>query len=166
MQIPEIECTRTFLNDNWFIDPKNSTEFTASHETISETPESLFAQLNIDDNEFIASMPSIPNIVNCAEDLLPVMSAIWGFPSYKGQQADAITSIINGKDCFINIPTGGGKSLLYMLPAISQPGITIVILPILPSFVIRWNAVKNNKFQLRHFMEDYQRHINSSYSMI
>ena len=87
--------------------------------------------MNIDNNDFIASIPSIPNIVNCAEDLLPGMLAIWGFPSYKGQQAHAITSILNGKDCFINIPTGGGKSLLYMLPAISQPGITIVIVPIL-----------------------------------
>ena len=78
MQIPEIECTRTFVNDNWFSDPKNS---------FHSDPK----------NEFIASMPSIPNIVNCAEDLLPVMSSIWGFPSYKGQQADAITSIIKGR---------------------------------------------------------------------
>lgn len=83
-------------------------------------------QLNIDNNEFISSMPSIPNIVNCA-DLL----AIWGFSSYKGRQAHAVTSIINGKNCFINMPTEGGKSLLYMLPAISQPGMTMVVVPIL-----------------------------------
>ena len=53
------------------------------------------------------------------------MTGIWGLASFRGQ-ANAINSIVNGKDCFINISTGGGKSLIYMLP-----GITIVIESIL-----------------------------------
>ena len=82
LQIPVIECIRTFINDNWFSNPESSAEFSIVHEMIPETPESLFAQLNIDNNDFIASITSIPNIVNCAEDLLSVMLAIWGFPIF------------------------------------------------------------------------------------
>ena len=62
---------------------------------------------------------------------MPVLKCIWGFTSFKGQQAKVINYVINGKSCFINIPTGGGKSLLFMLPAVSQSGITIVIEPTL-----------------------------------
>jgi hypothetical protein len=133
LQIPVMECTKTFVNENWFSNPENSLDSSSSTSgtTTCHTPYLLLEHMDINDSDCISPMPCMPENVNCAEDLLPVISNIWGFSSYKGQQAPAITSILNGKDCFINIPTGGGKSLLYMLPAISQPGITIVIEPIL-----------------------------------
>lgn len=131
-EIPEVECIKTFVNENWFNDVKNATDLPPTCQTnanLVDNCSSLLEHISITDSE--SMLPQIPETVNSAEDLLPVMLGIWGFTSFKGQQANAMNSILHGKDCFINIPTGGGKSLLYQLPAVSQPGITIVIEPII-----------------------------------
>jgi hypothetical protein len=128
-EIPEIECVKTFVNKSWFDVVEHADNYPPTDKGNSEIPDSPSEHMTVVDGA--TSLPQIPEVVSSAKDLLPVMTSIWGFASFRGQQANAINSIVSGKDCFINIPTGGGKSLLYMLPAVSMPGITIVVEPIL-----------------------------------
>jgi ATP-dependent DNA helicase RecQ len=55
----------------------------------------------------------------------------FGFDTFKGEQRQIIESVINGKDTFVIMPTGGGKSLCYQLPALLLPGTALIISPLI-----------------------------------
>jgi ATP-dependent DNA helicase RecQ len=56
----------------------------------------------------------------------------WGFPDFRGGQARAIRAVLEGRDALTIMPTGGGKSLCYQVPALVLPGVTIVVSPSSP----------------------------------
>ena len=68
------------------------------------------------------------NIINDSKKLL---KSFFGFDEFKGEQRNSINSILQGNDTFIRMPTGGGKSLCYQLPAIQQEGLAIIISPLI-----------------------------------
>ena len=55
----------------------------------------------------------------------------FGFPKFKGLQKEAIQSVIDSNNTFVVMPTGGGKSLIYQLPALVQDGMAIVVSPLI-----------------------------------
>jgi len=63
--------------------------------------------------------------------LLDKLQYYFGFDRFKGQQKEAIKSVLEGKNTFILMPTGGGKSLIYQLPALLYEGTAIIISPLI-----------------------------------
>jgi ATP-dependent DNA helicase RecQ len=64
-------------------------------------------------------------------DLLSVLKKYFGFTSFRPLQAEIISDSLAGKDVFAVLPTGGGKSLCFQLPALIRPGLTVVVSPLI-----------------------------------
>src|SRR5438046_3873557 len=63
--------------------------------------------------------------------LLPLLKQYFGFTSFRPLQEQIISDALAGKDVFALLPTGGGKSLCFQLPALTRPGLTVVISPLI-----------------------------------
>jgi hypothetical protein len=64
-------------------------------------------------------------------DVEAVVSRVWGFPAFRGKQAEVIQHLLQGSDVLALLPTGSGKSLIFQAPAVRSVGTTIVIAPLL-----------------------------------
>ncbi len=65
------------------------------------------------------------------KDLVAALEQYFGFSEFKGTQEQAILSLLSGRDTFVIMPTGGGKSLCYQLPAMMLEGCAIVVSPLI-----------------------------------
>ncbi len=84
---------------------------------------------------------------NYGEILHNNLKKYFGFDSFKGNQEKVITNVLKGKDSFVLMPTGGGKSLCYQLPALILDGTAIVISPLIA-------LMKNQVDAMRSFSLD------------
>ncbi len=80
-------------------------------------------------------------------NLKEVLQKHFGFDTFKGEQEAVIQNVLDGKDTFVLMPTGGGKSLTYQLPSLILPGTAIVISPLIA-------LMKNQVDAMRGFGED------------
>ena len=93
------------------------------------------------------------------EDLKVPLKKYFGFNQFKGDQEAIVKCLLSGKDTFVIMPTGGGKSLTYQLPALLQEGTAIVISPLIA-------LMKNQVDALRGFLtnDSVAHYLNSSLS--
>ena len=75
-------------------------------------------------------------------DLQKYLKKYFGFSSFKGLQKDAIESLVEGNDIFVVMPTGGGKSLIYQLPALILEGTAIVVSPLIALMKNQVDAIR------------------------
>ena len=69
-----------------------------------------------------------PDLTQRAQALL---RSVYGYPEFRLGQLEVIESVLDGRDSFVLMPTGGGKSLCYQIPAMLRPGVGIVISPLI-----------------------------------
>jgi ATP-dependent DNA helicase RecQ len=67
-----------------------------------------------------------------AEDrALHILQSVFGYPAFRGQQAEIVEQVAGGGDALVLMPTGGGKSLCYQIPALLRDGVGVVISPLI-----------------------------------
>ena len=70
-------------------------------------------------------------MVSSVDDPLHILNQTYGYEQFRGQQADAIEHVVNGGSAFVLMPTGGGKSLCYQIPALCRDGVGVVVSPLI-----------------------------------
>ena len=64
-------------------------------------------------------------------DALTLLQQVFGYPEFRGLQAEIVTHVAQGQNALVLMPTGGGKSLCFQLPALLRPGVTVVVSPLI-----------------------------------
>jgi ATP-dependent DNA helicase RecQ len=79
--------------------------------------------------------PACASIIRVMDDLLAAARAVllrhFGFPDFRGGQRAAVAAALRRRDVLVLMPTGGGKSLCYQVPALVLPGLTVVVSPLI-----------------------------------
>jgi ATP-dependent DNA helicase RecQ len=87
-------------------------------------------------------------------EILETLKSFFGFDGFKGNQEKIIKSLLIGKDTFVIMPTGGGKSLCYQLPALLSEGTAIVVSPLIALMKNQVDAIRgfSNETGIAHFL--------------
>ena len=89
-----------------------------------------------------------------SSDLSVHLQNYFGFNKFKGPQEDIIKNLLSGKDTFVIMPTGGGKSLCYQLPALLSEGVAIIVSPLIALMKNQVDLVRgySDKDNVAHFL--------------
>nr|XP_004488080.1 ATP-dependent DNA helicase Q-like 3 [Cicer arietinum] len=78
------------------------------------------------------AMGNKKNVQLCSkESLVKLLRWHFGYSDFRGMQLEAIQAVLSGRDCFCLMPTGGGKSMCYQIPALAKAGIVLVVCPLI-----------------------------------
>lgn len=76
------------------------------------------------------------------EDARALLARVWGHGDFRGLQGQVVTEILAGRDVLAVLPTGGGKSVCYQIPAILRPGLGLVVSPLIALMTDQVEALK------------------------
>jgi len=69
--------------------------------------------------------------INSLSDAEWILRSVWGYSEFRRHQRRAVLAVLRGRDCLAILPTGGGKSLCFQVPALGLPGVTLVVSPLI-----------------------------------
>ena len=75
-------------------------------------------------------------------DIHSALKQYFGFSKFKGLQESVIKSVVAGEDVFVIMPTGGGKSMCYQLPALIQGGTAVIVSPLIALMKNQVDAIR------------------------
>ncbi|HEY0188191.1 MAG TPA: DNA helicase RecQ [Cellulomonas sp.] len=78
-----------------------------------------------------AAPPRTAHAVTTGRPPLDVLREVWGYDAFRGEQASIIDTVVAGGDALVLMPTGGGKSLCYQVPALVREGTGVVVSPLI-----------------------------------
>lgn len=95
-----------------------------------------------------------PTAKKSTRDLSEQLQQHFGFDKFKGDQEEIINTLLDGKDTFVIMPTGGGKSLCYQLPAMISEGVAIIVSPLIALMKNQVDLVRSysSKDDVAHFL--------------
>jgi len=99
-----------------------------------DRPRRLALASSCSDDRIRMSVPAGPAIngkSDVAANALSVLNHVFGLPGFRGAQQDIVRHVTDGGNCLVLMPTGGGKSLCYQLPALLRKGCGIVVSPLI-----------------------------------
>jgi len=96
----------------------------AARKPPSKTPANLKLELQ-------RGLPTVCALKTGPQNLLPLLKQYFGYTSFRPLQEEIIRDSLAGKDVFALLPTGGGKSLCFQLPALARDGLTVVVSPLI-----------------------------------
>ena len=100
----------------------------------------------------------VPKIEHSSPFLFPDLNKhlqhYFGFDTFKDPQEEIINNLLSGKDTFVIMPTGGGKSLCYQLPAMVSPGVAIIVSPLIALMKNQVDLMRSysSKDNVAHFL--------------
>ncbi|NOY48825.1 MAG: RecQ family ATP-dependent DNA helicase [Chlorobi bacterium] len=87
---------------------------------------------------------------------IQILERYWNFTSFKPLQEDIINAVIEGEDTFALLPTGGGKSMCFQIPALAKEGICIVISPLIALMKTQVSALKDKNIKAMALTSGYR----------
>lgn len=85
------------------------------------------------------------------EDPRETLRRVFGFERFRPHQEQIIQDLIGGRDAFVLMPTGGGKSLCYQIPALHRPGVAIVVSPLIALMKDQVDALRFNGVRAAYY---------------
>jgi ATP-dependent DNA helicase RecQ len=79
----------------------------------------------------IGAVSSPATSARAGTDPVEVLNRVFGYPAFRGEQQEIISHVCAGGDALVLMPTGGGKSLCYQIPALVRPGVGVVVSPLI-----------------------------------
>ena len=73
-----------------------------------------------------------------------VLQSVWGYPDFRGVQAEIVAQVVGGGNALVLMPTGGGKSLCYQLPSLLRPGTGVVVSPLIALMKDQVDTLRQN----------------------
>jgi ATP-dependent DNA helicase RecQ len=83
-------------------------------------------------------------VIELESQLQDLLRRHWGYDSFLPNQAEAVQAVLSKRDCLVILPTGGGKSMCYQLPALAMDGMAVVISPLLALMKDQVDALVSN----------------------